>query len=108
MPINSTLGTRSLRSAEQNLLQVPFARISTRQNRDFSVLGTLSLEPCADDIVSAEPRRSISVGGGGAPPIPKNRRQRRRSEAWRPKTTLFSKIPGKNFVLSSNFLMIFF
>ena len=32
-------GTRSLRSSEQGLLQVPFARTSTRQNRAFSVLG---------------------------------------------------------------------
>src|SRR3984885_4286255 len=32
-------GTRSLRSSEQGLLQVPFARTSTRQNHAFSVLG---------------------------------------------------------------------
>ena len=32
-------GSRSLRSSEQGLLQVPFARTSIRQNRAFSVLG---------------------------------------------------------------------
>lgn len=38
-PINSTLGTRFLRSAEQGLLQVPFARSTTRQNHAFLVYG---------------------------------------------------------------------
>ena len=35
----STGGLRSLRSAEQGLLTVPFARTSTKQNRAFSVVG---------------------------------------------------------------------
>ena len=35
--------------------------------------GTAELELCADVIVSAAARRSISVGGGGAPPVQKNR-----------------------------------
>src|SRR6218665_3757128 len=38
-PINSTLGTRSLRLPEQGLLQVSFARTATRQNHGFSVHG---------------------------------------------------------------------
>src|SRR6218665_2439117 len=36
------------------------------------------LELCADVIVSAAARWSISVGGGVAPPVQKNRRRRRR------------------------------
>src|ERR1700733_11669043 len=35
-------GSRSLRSSEQGLLQVPFARTSVRQSRAFSVLGPLT------------------------------------------------------------------
>ena len=37
----STRSLRSLRSAEQGLLTVPFARTSTKQNRAFSVVGPL-------------------------------------------------------------------
>jgi hypothetical protein len=38
-PTLSARGSRSLRSAEQGLLSVPFARTSTRQSRAFSVIG---------------------------------------------------------------------
>ena len=38
-PVLSARGSRSLRSSEQGLLLVPFARTSTRQNRAFSVVG---------------------------------------------------------------------
>src|ERR1700733_5416473 len=43
--ILSAGGSRSLRSFEQGLIQVPFARTSIRQNRAFSVLGPSSLRP---------------------------------------------------------------
>jgi len=42
-PVLSARGSRSLRSSEQALLLVPFARTSTMQNRAFSV-GALDLE----------------------------------------------------------------
>ena len=38
-PVLSARGSRSLRSSEQGLLLVPFARTSTRQRRAFSVVG---------------------------------------------------------------------
>ena len=38
-PTLSARGSRSLRSAEQGLLSVPFARTSTKQSRAFSVVG---------------------------------------------------------------------
>src|SRR5688572_23339950 len=38
-PVLSARGSRSLRSSEQGLLLVPFARTSTMQNRAFSVRG---------------------------------------------------------------------
>ena len=38
-PVLSARGCRSLRSSEQGLLLVPFARTSTRQRRAFSVVG---------------------------------------------------------------------
>ena len=38
-PALSTRTSRSLRSAEQGVLAVPFSRTSTRQNRAFSVVG---------------------------------------------------------------------
>ena len=41
-PTLSARGSRSLRSVEQGLLSVPFARTSTRQNRAFSVVGPRS------------------------------------------------------------------
>ena len=41
-PVLTARGSRSLRSSEQGLLLVPFARTSTRQNRAFSVVGPLT------------------------------------------------------------------
>jgi len=38
-PTQSARSSRSLRSADQGLLRVPFARISTRQKRSFAVAG---------------------------------------------------------------------
>src|SRR6218665_711464 len=58
------------------------------------------IELCADVIVSAAARRSISVGGG-VPPVPKNRRR------GRPKTFFF-KIHQKNSFYPQNFLRNFF
>ena len=55
------------------------------------------LEPCADVIVPAAARRSILVGSGVGPPVPKNRR--------RPK--IFLKVPEKISFYSQNFLMTF-
>jgi hypothetical protein len=40
-PVLTAKGSRPLRSSEQGLLHVPFARTSTRQNRAFSVVGRL-------------------------------------------------------------------
>src|SRR5688572_31540994 len=41
-PVLSSMGSRSLRSPEQGLLLVPFARTSTTQNRAFSVVDPLT------------------------------------------------------------------
>src|SRR6218665_2127859 len=60
---------------------------------------SFTLEPCADVIVSAAVRRSISVGGG-APRVPKICSE---DGAARATKNIFSKIPGKNFVLSLKF-----
>src|SRR6218665_4199513 len=38
-PTKSARSSRSLRSADQGLLRVPFARTSTRQKRAFAVIG---------------------------------------------------------------------
>src|SRR6218665_74581 len=38
-PIQSARSSRSLRSADQGLLRVPFARTSARQKRAFAVVG---------------------------------------------------------------------
>src|SRR6218665_1478644 len=38
-PILCVIDSRSLRSTEQDLLRIPFARTSIRQNRAFSVVG---------------------------------------------------------------------
>ena len=50
---------------------------------------SLGVEPCTDVIVSAAARRPISVGGGGGAALAEK--------------TFFSKIPEKNYFLSSNF-----
>src|SRR6218665_1448882 len=57
---------------------------------------TCRIELCADVIVSAAARRSISVGGGGgAPPVQKNRRRRRRGAAWAAKNSFFLRFTKK-------------
>src|SRR6218665_1739535 len=38
-PLPSAMSSRSLRSSQQGLLLVPFARTSTKQSRAFSVVG---------------------------------------------------------------------
>ena len=57
-PLDSAMSSRSLRSSQQGLLLVPFARTSAKQRRAFSVVGpsiwnwlpsqlrTLPIEPC--------------------------------------------------------------
>src|SRR6218665_3358244 len=38
-PLQSAMSSRSLRSSQQGLLQVPFARTSAKQSRAFTVVG---------------------------------------------------------------------
>src|SRR6218665_516254 len=59
--IRATLGQRQIR-------QNPGLALNAHSGNE--------LELCADVVVSAEARRSISVGGAGAPPVQKNRRRR--------------------------------
>src|SRR6218665_3465022 len=71
------------RRANQILHWVPERRKRSgrpRKNRLETVMNDLKVEPCADVIVSAAVRRSISVGGG-APPVQEYQR-RRRGAGW--------------------------
>src|SRR6218665_373771 len=64
---------------------------------------SLGLEPCADVIVSAAARRSISIDGG-VPQVKKIGS----GAAWRAAKNMFYKIPENNFILFSTFSDDFF